>query len=60
MLSSLVQVFHGIGFLVFMVPFSAGRGVATLHRLLRFVLFFVGGVPSVAFDAQCSGPANSL
>ena len=42
------------------VPLGRGGG-ATLRCLLRFVLFFVGGVPSVAFDAQCSpGPANSL
>ena len=41
------------------VPLGGGTA---LHRWLRVVcLFFVEGVPIVAFDAQCSpGPANSL
>ena len=50
-----------------MYPFQLGvvplgRGGAALRRMLRVVcVFFVEGVPSVAFDAQCSpGPANSL
>ena len=51
-----------------MLPFSAecgvplGGGGIALLRCLRFVcVFFVEGVPSVAFDTQCSpGPANSL
>ena len=54
----------------FYVPFSAGSGVplgggggvdcSSPLSSLR-VFFVVEGVPSVAFDAQCSpGPANSL
>ena len=55
-----------MGFCFLCYPFQLGvvplgRGVAAFRRLLRFVLFFVEGVPSVAFGAQCSpGPANSL
>ena len=47
--------------------FAAGSGapleggVLTLRLFSASLLFFVEGVPSVAFDAQCSpGPANSL
>ena len=55
----------GVGFYVTLFslewcPF--GREGTALLRCLRFVrVFIVEGVPSVAFDAQCSpGPANSL
>ena len=38
-----------------------GEGVLTLHLFSTSYGFSVEGVPSVAFDAQCSpGPANSL
>ena len=45
-------------------PWGGGGGGGGLLALLRFSassVFFIEGVPSVAFDAQCSpGPANSL
>ena len=38
-----------------------GGGTALLRWLRVVCVFFVEGVPSVAFDAQCSpGPGNSL
>ena len=61
-----LQVFIGVGFWFLCYPFQLGvvplgRGMLFFAACSAMCSFFVEGVPSVAFDAQCSpGPANSL
>ena len=48
-------------FFFFMYPFQLGLVPLLFAACSASCVFFVDGVPRVAFDAQCSpGPANSL
>ena len=66
MLYNWLRVFLGVRFWFLCYPFQLGvvplgRGALLFASCSASCVFFVEGVPSVAFDAQCSpGPANSL
>ena len=66
MLSSWLRFYMVLGFGFYVTLFSwewcsVGGRVLLFAAYSASCLFFVEGVPSMAFDAQCSpGPANSL